>query len=95
MIHQARGDYTKTEEALMRALAIKEKIFGRDNVDVAMTLNNLAVSRDAQGDDDMAAELYARALAIFEAELGPDHPTVVICRENHEDLKSHIEIRDS
>jgi Tetratricopeptide repeat len=58
-----------------------------------MTLNNLAVSRGAQGDGEKAAELYARALAIFEAELGADHPTVVICRENYEDLKSHTRAR--
>ena len=47
--------------------------------------NNLAVVRAAQGDDKQAAELYVRALAIFEAELGADHPTVVTCRENYED----------
>jgi tetratricopeptide (TPR) repeat protein len=76
MIHQALGDYAK---------AIKEKIFGADNIDVAMTVNNLAVVRAAQDDDEKAAEMYARALAIFEAELGSDHPTVVICRENYED----------
>jgi hypothetical protein len=51
-----------------------------------MTLNNLAVSRGAQGADEKAAELYARALAIFEAELGADHPTTMTCRGNYEDL---------
>lgn len=51
-----------------------------------MTVNNLAVLRSAQGDDEKAAELYSRALAVFEAELGAEHPTVVICRENYEAL---------
>jgi hypothetical protein len=51
-----------------------------------MTINNLAVLRAAQGHDEEAAGLYARALAIFEAELGADHPIVVVCRENYEDL---------
>jgi hypothetical protein len=53
---------------------------------MAVTINNLAVTRGAQGDDEKTAELYARALAVFKAELGEDHPIAVICRENYEDL---------
>jgi hypothetical protein len=48
-----------------------------------MTLNNLAVLAKAQGKRDEAAELYARALAIFERVLDPNHPKVTTCRENY------------
>jgi hypothetical protein len=52
-----------------------------------MTLNNLAVLAKAQGRREEAADLYSRALAIFERALGPNHPKIITCRENFERLK--------
>ena len=46
-------------------------------------MNNLAVCCKAQGRSDEAEAFYRRALAIFEARLGPDHPHLAVCRENY------------
>ena len=43
---------------------------------MAAALNNLALAHYAQGDLDAAEPLYARALEIDEAALGPDHPGI-------------------
>ena len=47
----------------------------------ASNLNNLAEVLRAQGDLDRARSLHERALAIFEARLGADHPTVTAVQE--------------
>ena len=48
-----------------------------------MTLNNLAVLCKSAGKYGEAEALYRRALAIFEAVLGPTHPKVATCRTNY------------
>jgi len=62
---------------------MKEKLLGAQHPDVAMTLNNLAVLLKANGQREAAAQLYQRALQIFEQTLGPEHPKVITCRENY------------
>ena len=52
------------------------------------SLNNLAVLLQAQGRYGEAEPLYRWALAICEAELGPDHPHTVMCRANLDTLRS-------
>jgi hypothetical protein len=47
-----------------------------------MTFNNLAVLYKSQGRYAQAELLYRRALAIFAAELRPEHPTLLACQEN-------------
>jgi hypothetical protein len=42
------GKFAEAESLYHRALAIKEKIFGCDNVEVALTANNLGVLYKAQ-----------------------------------------------
>ena len=54
--------------------------------DVAVSLNNLAVLLKNQEKYEEAAALYQRALAIFEAALGSEHPKVVTCRKNYAGL---------
>jgi len=57
-----------------RALAIYEKALGPDHPDVAMTLNNLAITYTDLAQYDQALPLYQRALAIREKALGAEHP---------------------
>ena len=47
-----------------------------------MSLNNLAVLLQAQGDLAGARPLYERALAIYEKVLGPDHPRLATSLNN-------------
>ena len=62
---------------------MKEKLLGRNHVEVALTLNNLAVLYKTQGRFDVAAELYRRALSCLEPALSPRHPNLVKCRKNY------------
>ena len=56
-----------------RALAIDEKHFGKDHVQVAITMNNLAIVFKYLGHYEDARCLYERALAINEKHFGKDH----------------------
>ena len=82
-LQYAKGNATKAEQLYRRALAIKEKVLGRDHPDVAMTLNNLAVLYKSQGRFTEAEPLYRRSLSIFQKVLGPSHPKVVTCLKNY------------
>jgi hypothetical protein len=77
----------------LRALRIKEKIFGKQNIEVAMTSNNLAVLYKSQGKYREAERLYRRALSIFEKRLAPKHPNLIACRDNYNSLVKEMNRR--
>jgi tetratricopeptide (TPR) repeat protein len=77
-----RGDYSAPELLHARALAIHERLDGRDHIDVAKNLNNLAVIYWDQGRYREAEPLHTRALAIREKTLGPEHPDVAVSLNN-------------
>ena len=57
-------------------MAIREEALGEHHPDYALSLNDLAVLLQSQGDHAAARPLYERALAIREKALGTDHPDV-------------------
>jgi len=57
-------------------LDIREKELGPDHVDVAASLNNIAVLLKTSGQFEEAEEMYNRSIAIKEKALGPNHPQV-------------------
>src|SRR5262249_30734015 len=57
---------------LERALAIYEKTFGPEGVEVADTLHNLGVAARMAEDFDDAERYYRRALAVLEKSKGPE-----------------------
>jgi len=59
-----------------RAVALKEKVAGRDDPAVAVSLANLGLVLRRQGKLTDAAAAYERALRIREASLGPNHAEV-------------------
>ena len=65
---------------LERVLAIFERAYGRDHLNVGITLYNLSNAYGALGDDSKKRELLECALAIFESALGTDHPHSEMCR---------------
>lgn len=87
-LHQARKffleyarlrDESRFAEArvpLERALEIREKVLGPDDLLVAETLGALASAYETTGDYASAEPLKLRALRIMEQALGPDHPRV-------------------
>jgi tetratricopeptide (TPR) repeat protein len=71
-----KGDYESAKPLFERALAIREKILGKEHPDVANSLNNLAGLYRSQDDYEQAKPLYERALAIKEKVFGKEHPDV-------------------
>jgi tetratricopeptide (TPR) repeat protein len=70
----ALATYAEAQLLSERALAIREKLLGPDHPDTALSLNNLGVLLQVQGDFPGARRCYESALAIHEKALGPDHP---------------------
>ena len=66
VLYKIQGRFADAEPLYKRALAIKEKAFGPDHPDVAISLSNLAELYRVQGRYADAAPLNQRALAIRE-----------------------------
>ena len=76
---QELRDKAKYDEAFApaeRALNIRERVLGGDNLLVADSLHDMAGLCDDKGDYVRAEPLNQRALAIRQKALGPDHPDV-------------------
>ena len=84
--HGDLGDYAKARDLHESALAIQEREYGRDHVNVAYTLGSLGFAHGDLGDAAKKRDLLERALAIFEREYGRDHPHAAYCREQLEGL---------
>ncbi len=76
------GRYTEAEPLYQRALAIRERAFGPDHLNIAISLNNLAKLYHDQGRYVQAEPLFHRALAIKERALDSDHPSIAISLNN-------------
>src|SRR5262245_40258506 len=61
---------------LQRSLQLIGQAQGAESVKMAAPLGTLAAFYDARGSSERAEGLYARAIAIREKTLGPDHPSV-------------------
>ena len=80
--YSQQGDYTKTPEWHKKALAIYEKVLGKEHPDTAATYNNIATEYSQQGDYTKALEWYKKALAIYEKVLGKKHPNTAATYNN-------------
>lgn len=60
----------------MQVLQIREKCLGKDHLEVAQSLNNIAVLLKTVGNYDEAEALYKRSITIKEKALGQNHPQV-------------------
>ncbi|MDR2260506.1 MAG: tetratricopeptide repeat protein, partial [Azoarcus sp.] len=74
VVFDKQGDYDKALEGYRKALAIQEKVLGKDHPSTATTYNNIAEVYHSQGKYEEALEGYRKALAIQEKVLGKDHP---------------------
>ncbi|CAN0540172.1 unnamed protein product, partial [Ectocarpus sp. 8 AP-2014] len=70
------GKFDEAEPLYVRAVAIGEKVLGKEHPDLATWLNNLAGLLHKQGRFNEAEPLFERCLAIREKALGLDHPAV-------------------
>ena len=81
-VFDSQGEYTKALEWYEKALAIKEKVLGKEHPDTAKTYNNIATVYDSQGKYDEALEWHQKALAIKEKVLGKEHPSTAVTYGN-------------
>lgn len=70
------GKYAESQEAMERALSIRERLLGRDHPDTATLTGNLGELAFARADYARSEELFRRALDVRERKLGPEHPLV-------------------
>jgi tetratricopeptide (TPR) repeat protein len=77
-----QGRYAEAEPLFREAITLSEQIFGREHVEVATPLNNLAVCHKYMARFTDAGPLYQRALGITERALGPAHPDVATIYHN-------------
>ena len=61
---------------------MREKAFGPESVEVARTLNSLAIVHQSLGDFKDARAYYERALAIARKTIGEDHPHAITSLNN-------------
>ena len=76
------ADYENALKWYKKALAIREKVLGKDHPDTATTYNNIAGVYSRKGEYDIALEWYEKALAIREKVLGKDHPDTATTYNN-------------
>jgi tetratricopeptide (TPR) repeat protein len=63
-LYYSQNKYSLALENYMKCLEIREKIKGKDSLDVAASLNNIAGVYDDQGKSDLALENYFKCLEI-------------------------------
>jgi tetratricopeptide (TPR) repeat protein len=80
--YHVRTAYTEAEPILRRSLAIRERTLGREDPDVATTMNNLALMLRFQGKYAEAEPLHRRSLQINEKVLGSNHPDLALYLDN-------------
>jgi tetratricopeptide (TPR) repeat protein len=79
----AFGELHETGNLLEQVLKIQEKLLGPEHVELAPTLNNLAVLRHTQGRDTEAEAFYQWALEICEANLSSRDQDMVNLVQNY------------
>ncbi len=80
-IAYSAGNFEEAEKKYRELVEIEEKRFaskGGKDPEIAGALHNLGMVVHARGRTDEAAELQRRALAMFEATLGPEHPNTAL-----------------
>jgi eukaryotic-like serine/threonine-protein kinase len=75
-LHRVRGDYPAAEADFARALAIRERVLGPENLQTLVALGNVAVSQFDRSDYDAATATLEQVIAGRTRVLGPDHPQV-------------------
>jgi eukaryotic-like serine/threonine-protein kinase len=81
-LYEAQGQIDASVLALKNALALKEKILGRDHPDVGISEGNLAVALQSLGRHEESLGHVDRAIALLEKGLGSGHPALAIQLNN-------------
>ena len=74
----AGGRPAGNETLYLRALAIREMLYGEDSSELISTLEGLADAYAAAGEYPAAEPVYERLLSLWEKLVGKDHPMVAV-----------------
>ena len=77
-----RGRYSEAEPMLVHALELRKRLLGEEHLDVAQSLNNLAVLYHDQGRYSEAEPMHVQALELKKRLLGEKHPSVTLSLHN-------------
>ena len=69
-VYNSLGDYTKARDYAERALAIQEREYGHDHVEVHVTIFHLGNVYNSLGNYSKARDYFERALVIEEKKYG-------------------------
>ena len=81
-VYYELGDLAKAEPLYREALAIRTKLYGNEHLEVAESLDNLALVLEDQNKLAEAEAMMREALRIERALLGSDHPQVAVHLSN-------------
>lgn len=77
-----QGDFTAAEALYLRAIALLEKKFGADSLEVAATCNDLGAVYYAHGDYPKVTQMFQRALTIKQKLQPPESVDIAIALTN-------------
>ncbi|MEM7349567.1 MAG: serine/threonine-protein kinase [Acidobacteriota bacterium] len=75
-VYRELAHYEEAEPLLEQAVVVRRETPGRESLDLAQSLHELAELREDQGDYTVAQALFEEALALRQSALGPDDPEV-------------------
>lgn len=75
-VYRNLGLYTLAAPILEKSLALKRKVYGEEDLEVAASLHTLAVLYDTQGKYEDAESCFRQSLAIKEKVYGQDNPEI-------------------
>jgi tetratricopeptide (TPR) repeat protein len=78
----AFGNYDLALKIFQKALFIREKTFGREHLDTALSFNSVGLIYSKTRYHDEALESYQKVLVVFEKVFGPEHPSTAISYNN-------------
>jgi len=82
VLFREQGRYEESEATHLRSLAMREQLFGPDDVDVANVLNDLGVLYQDQGRYDDAIDVLKRAISLREQGLAPGDTLTAMSMNN-------------
>jgi len=75
-------DFNDALEMFNKALAIREKVLGKEHPGTAESYNNIGIVMRAMGDNVGAVEMFNKALTIKEKVYGKEHPSTATSYNN-------------
>jgi tetratricopeptide (TPR) repeat protein len=81
-VYRRIGRHKDSEPIYQRSLSMTEEIYGKNSVEAAIAMDNLAASYRNLKKYDEACVLIRKALPVFEKQYGPDSDDVKVCLSN-------------